>query len=168
MVLTLKAGQDHGTMPLTRLIYVSRRLDHDPATLDAILRASSARNEEDGITGALIASDGHYLQVLEGRRAAVGRCLARIGRNACHCDLQVVSAGESRHRLFPTWAMRAIGTSMALRLLVGRYAAPGVFRPEQMSQLMIEDLFRRLAVDLCEAPAGPDRVLRATAPAPQP
>lgn len=141
-------------MPLTRLIYGSRRIGQGDAALEAILRVSQLRNEEEGITGALIASDGRFLQVLEGGRASLNRCLGRIMRDARHCDVQIVAAGEVRHRLFPAWAMRRIDTSHALRLLTGRHEAGGQFRPERMSQVMIEDLVRRLAVDLCETPSA--------------
>ena len=140
-------------MPLTRLIYCSQCTDCSEGALDDILRVAQARNGEDGITGALIVGDGRFLQILEGRRAPLNRCLGRIARDPRHRDLQVVAAGETRHRLFPSWGMRAIDTSVALRFMVTRHAANRRFQPEQMSQLLIEDLFRRLAVELCELPA---------------
>lgn len=147
-------------MPVTRLIYVSLRQDRGEHDLDAILELSERRNRNGGITGALIAGDRHFLQLIEGRRADLGRCFARIARDRRHADVQIISAGEARHRLFPDWTMRVVDQSIAMRVLLRRIGAADTFSPPQMSQAVVEDLFRRLAVALSEAaplpaPCGP-------------
>lgn len=155
-------------MPLTRLIYVSLRQDRAEHDLDDILAVSDRRNREGGITGALVAGDRHFLQLLEGRRADLGRCFARIARDRRHADLQVVSAGEARHRLFPDWTMKVVEQSLAMRLILRRLGAADTFSPPQMSQAVVEDLFRRLAVELSEAVPLPPLAFRPAAPRPGP
>jgi hypothetical protein len=134
-----------------RLIYVSVRQGRDDRDLDAILAASQRRNGEGGITGALVVGERHFLQLLEGRCADLGRCFGLIARDPRHADVQVISAGEARHRLFPDWSMRVVEQSMVMRMILRRLGAADTFSPPQMSQAAVEDLFRRLAVELGEA-----------------
>lgn len=155
-------------MPLTRLIYASLRQDRGEHDLEAIMASSRAFNADKGVTGALVAGERHFLQLIEGRRADLGRCLARIARDRRHAELQIISAGEARHRLFPDWTMRVVDQSIAMRLLLPRIGAAETFSPPQMSQAVVEDLFRRLAVELSEAIPLPPLSLRATAPRPGP
>lgn len=151
-------------MPLTRLVYASRRQDGGDADLAAILRTSEARNAEAGLTGALIAGERHFLQLLEGRRADLGRCLARIARDPRHGDLQVISAAEARQRLFPDWSMRVVDQSLVLRLLLRRLGPSGAFSPPHMSQAVVQDLFRRLAVEARVTTQVPARPLHPASP----
>ena len=132
-------------MGLTRLIYSSWRLDDGEGGIEAILHASRRNNERDGLTGALVVSDRHFLQVLEGGRSGVGRCLERIMRDPRHEAIEVVSTGEVPYRLFAAWTMHRIDTGAIRRRLLGRYLVRGAFRPSEMPQAAIEDLCRTLA-----------------------
>ncbi len=135
-------------MNLTRLIYSSRRRDSAREALDAILRVSRTNNQAHAVTGALIASDEHFLQILEGRRADVTRCFGRILRDARHSEVQIVSAGDVRARLFPEWSMHRIHTSEVRRSVIERLVVDGAFQPGQAPQARIEEL--------CQALSGPD------------
>ena len=93
-----------------RLIYksrASRRIDWD--FVNELIGASEASNEEADITGVLLASDTHFLQVLEGDFDAINRLFMRIARDTRHEDVQLISFAPVESRLFGGWAMHAIG-----------------------------------------------------------
>jgi len=93
-----------------RLIYKSRanrRIDWD--FVNELIDASEANNEEAGITGVLLASNTHFLQVLEGGFDEINRLFLRIARDSRHEDVQLISFGCVESRLFGGWAMHAIG-----------------------------------------------------------
>lgn len=93
-----------------RLIYksrASRRIDWD--FVNELIGASEPSNEAAGITGVLLASDTHFLQVLEGDFDAINRVFLRIARDPRHEDVQLVSFGCVESRLFGGWSMHAIG-----------------------------------------------------------
>lgn len=115
--------------PLYRLVYYSTAETTELARdLDEILSQSLPSNAALGITGALLASDGRYLQALEGGREAVRQVYGAIAVDPRHRDLHVVESGPVEARLFAGWLMCA------------RSAAPGEapvpaggFRPEALS-----------------------------------
>lgn len=93
-----------------RLIYKSRatrRIDWD--FVKELIGSSETSNEEAGITGVLLASDTHFLQVLEGDFDAINRLFLRIARDPRHEDVQLVAFGCVESRLFGGWSMHAIG-----------------------------------------------------------
>jgi aspartate/glutamate racemase len=93
-----------------RLIYKSRanrRIDWE--FVNELIDASEANNEEAGITGVLLASNTHFLQVLEGGFDEINRLFLRIARDSRHEDVQLISFGCVESRLFGGWAMHAIG-----------------------------------------------------------
>ena len=93
-----------------RLIYKSRankKIDWD--VVNEVLGASAQNNEEAGITGVLLASETHFLQVLEGDFDAINRLYLRIARDQRHEDVQLISFGCVESRLFGGWTMHAIG-----------------------------------------------------------
>lgn len=132
-------------MQLTRLIYASRHDRTKVETLDRILQSSRANNVRDGITGALVIGDQHFLQLLEGDRRAVAQCFMRIISDVRQHDIQVVSAGDCEHRLFLEWSMHSIETSRIKREIMSRYTTQGNFDPARMSQAAIEDMCRTLS-----------------------
>ena len=93
-----------------RLIYKSRanqKIDWD--FVKAVLGTSEQNNEEAGITGVLLASDTHFLQVLEGDFDDINRLFMRIARDPRHEDVELISFGCVESRLFGGWTMHAIG-----------------------------------------------------------
>jgi hypothetical protein len=134
-----------------RLIYLSRRRDRAPETVDAILQASRRNNLRDDITGALIVSEQHFMQLLEGDRARVGWCLARIMQDPCHEDIQIVSTNTVPYRLFPEWNMHLVETAALRCETLDRYLIDGAFQPALMPQVAIEDLCRVLSAETQQA-----------------
>ena len=93
-----------------RLIYKSRanqRIDWD--FVNEVLGTSEQNNEDAGITGVLLASDTHFLQVLEGGFDDINRLFMRIARDPRHEDVELISFGCVESRLFGGWTMHAIG-----------------------------------------------------------
>lgn len=97
-------------MSLYRLIYKSRAKDPvDAETVLSIATASQERNREFGISGMLLATNTHFLQVLEGEQRAVSRAYENIVKDDRHRDLVLVSFGAVGERQFQAWAMKGVG-----------------------------------------------------------
>lgn len=95
---------------LFRLVYCSRNTisarPGDPAVeVAAILAASRANNARDGVTGALLYSDGCFAQVLEGGIQAVEQTFERIQCDPRHGDVVMLQAVRADGRLFGVWDM---------------------------------------------------------------
>ena len=94
-----------------RLIYKSRSIlvEVDIETINDILELSKNLNREFKISGALIATRTHFLQVLEGAREDVNRTFFRIASDPRHEELELISFGPVAGRLFEGWAMKGFG-----------------------------------------------------------
>lgn len=94
---------------LHRLIYCSRAQPvaiADPsATVRDILDVAQTSNLRDGVTGALLACDGWFLQVLEGTLPAFRATFARIKADPRHGDIKVIYTGPIPERAFARWTM---------------------------------------------------------------
>ena len=93
-----------------RLIYKSRSVQ--PLNWDIvrdITNRSESNNDSVGVTGVLLASRSHFLQVLEGNFESVNSIFRRIARDERHSDLSVISFSVVDARLFGSWGMRGIG-----------------------------------------------------------
>ena len=93
-----------GTLFL-RLTYYSRNAIADacadvPREVERILAAARRNNARDGITGALLRSENHFAQLLEGPPEAVERAFERIQRDWRHADLVVLQREAAQARLF--------------------------------------------------------------------
>ena len=98
------------TADLFRLVYCSRNTipadQDDQATgIAHILTASRTNNARDGVTGALLYSDGCFAQVLEGDLGAVQRTFERIQRDPRHGHVIVLEARRAEARIFGLWDM---------------------------------------------------------------
>jgi hypothetical protein len=95
---------------LFRLVYCSRNTipDHKGDLAEEvanILAASRANNARDGVTGALLYSEGCFAQVLEGGLDAVERTFERIQCDPRHGDVVMLQATRAKGRLFGIWDM---------------------------------------------------------------
>jgi hypothetical protein len=88
------------------LVYVSRAaasVTHQDL-LD-LMATSQTANSASGVTGLLLYSDGGFLQVIEGSRAAVESLYASIEVDQRHDEVTLVRTRERRAREFPDWNM---------------------------------------------------------------
>ena len=132
-----------------RLIYKSRCCTKiDWALVKSILDTSAARNNRESITGVLLATETHFLQVVEGSFDKVNALFLRVARDTRHKELQIISFTCVEHRLFGGWDMHGVGLfkfeeTMAKRLKA-KYGEEegGVYFPidEWRALALIEDI----------------------------
>ena len=132
-----------------RLIYRSRATSPlDWPVIEAILHAADKNNRNHKITGFLLASRSHFMQVIEGRYEDVNRTFMRIVRDKRHTDVEIVGFDVISGRLFGGWSMRGIGVldtnSDIARRLMEKYGSEegGVRFPREpwLALAMIFDL----------------------------
>ena len=95
---------------LNLLIYKSRckgKADWD--LVESILDSSTRNNPANEITGVLVVTETHFLQVLEGPFEPLNETFERIARDTRHEGTQLISFTAIRERRFADWAMHGIG-----------------------------------------------------------
>ncbi len=93
-----------------RLIYKSRsETPIDWKMVREILHTSEQHNTEDHLSGVLLASSRHFMQVIEGPFEKVNDTFMRIARDPRHSAIKLVSFGTIDARMFSDWSMRGIG-----------------------------------------------------------
>ncbi len=93
-----------------RLIYRSRsRQPVDWQLIQDILASSESSNQENAISGVLIATTSHFLQMIEGDFAAINALFMKIVRDERHSEVQLIGFDCIENRLFEDWAMHGIG-----------------------------------------------------------
>ncbi len=109
-----------------RLIYKSRSVEEiDWTIVENILHQSEANNSLAGVTGFLLASSTHFLQVIEGTFEDINNTFLRIARDRRHDQIQLLSYDVIDARLFDVWSMKGIGVfgnnSAIARQLIEKY-----------------------------------------------
>ena len=105
----LKGAQTTGTR-LRSAMYKSRcKSAANFDLIESILESSTKNNPKNAITGVLVATETHFLQVLEGEFRALNATLERISRDSRHHKIQLISFGEIEERRFGIWGMHGIG-----------------------------------------------------------
>ena len=77
--------------------------------VNSVLATSSRNNPKDEITGVLVATETHFLQVLEGEYEVLNATFERIARDTRHDTVQLISFSQMEERQFADWAMHGIG-----------------------------------------------------------
>lgn len=77
--------------------------------VESILESSNRNNFENGITGVLVVTETHFLQVLEGPFEPLNATFERIARDTRHGGTQLISFTEIEERRFSDWGMHGIG-----------------------------------------------------------
>ena len=136
---------------LVRLLYASRAVGAvDAEGLSAIMKQAQANNPRCGVTGVLCASDGVFLQVLEGGRACVSRLYRRITDDARHTDVELLAYDEICERRFAGWAMGRVDLSRLNPGLLLKYSATATLNPHAMpgraSLALLEELVATASV----------------------
>lgn len=75
------------------------------ADLQALLEQARTYNAQHQISGLLLYSDGHYVQLIEGAEAVVRALYARIQADPRHTQVVTVSEGPGPQRWFADWHM---------------------------------------------------------------
>ena len=105
---------------LERLVYGSTATGHTDNLLNmaTILAESGRNNARDGLTGALAAHEGRFIQVIEGSGDAIDRLLRRLTTDPRHKDIVVFGRGPVEQRLFGDWVMANARITPALQTLL--------------------------------------------------
>ncbi len=77
--------------------------------LKDILNASRRNNKEQGITGALLFSEGCFAQVLEGPQESVEAAMEEIACDPRHTGITILYTQQTDTRSFPNWSMAYAG-----------------------------------------------------------
>jgi hypothetical protein len=98
------------TQPLFSLAYFSRNAiggtaEEMQSAIGNILAAARRNNTRNGVTGALIFSDGCFAQVLEGGRDDVEEVFETIQCDPRHSDVTILHLHEIERRSFGEWSM---------------------------------------------------------------
>lgn len=101
-------------MGIRCLLYVSESClswPDDAHEVDDLIVASRTRNEQLGLTGALIYTRTHFAQVLEGEAESIEAKMGSIRADPRHRNLCVVADEPIEARYFPDWTMAYSGPS---------------------------------------------------------
>jgi hypothetical protein len=107
-------------MSIYSLVYSSNACQSSAGAIDIvmvedILKAAREQNFADGITGALLFTEGRFVQALEGEREQVRATFERIRIDERHSDVDILSSQLSNRRRFKEWSMAFVGDSDELR-----------------------------------------------------
>ena len=99
--------EDRDVASLERVVYESRATGSTDSLLNVatILAESQRNNDRDGLTGALAAHDGRYLQVIEGAPAALDRLMRRLDGDPRHREVSIIDRVPIEARAFDGWSM---------------------------------------------------------------
>ena len=110
-------------MSLTQLIYVSQRSEGlSDEMLEEIIAESAERNREKDVSGVLLMSGTHILQLLEGDSTVIEPLYERISADPRHTNVTCLLRKQVGQRLFPEWSMRIFKPREDANLDHGRMA----------------------------------------------
>jgi len=92
-------------MPLLQIIYMSNLVDNDEAQIAPIVESARRNNSKNEITGMLLYSAGHFMQVLEGDPAAVKATFDVIRQDPRHDSIFILDELRVGRREFGAWSM---------------------------------------------------------------
>ncbi len=92
-----------------QLIYRSQAMEKtDWETLEALMTTSINNNKESDLTGMLLFTGEHFLQVLEGEYIKINRTFYDICRDKRHHNLKLITFTPVVKRHFSEWSMRLV------------------------------------------------------------
>lgn len=142
---------------LHRLLYHSEVELTGPEALSAsqigmIADRSAVRNAASGLSGALLHSNGRFIQALEGPLEALEETFERICCDLRHRNVVLLEYTPTDDRIFGEWSMAQVEADDALGGMVGRLGVEGGAADVSSAQAMLH-LMRALLI----APNGRHR-----------
>lgn len=130
---------------MIRLVYVSTCADNvQPGDIDSLLTTAELRNQQNGISGMLCWSGEFFLQCLEGERAAVTQCFARILTDRRHHSPELIVSAPTAVRWFSQWGMGFSRTMLSHRMDLSEWMGNS-FNPYLLEATDLEATFERLS-----------------------
>lgn len=125
-------GKISSPQDLHNIVYVSKRVVRDKVVsqselVNIILQSSIKNNRKLNVTGALLACDDWFVQVLEGRRIDVDTIFERISLDTNHKYIRRVTSGPIKQRQFALWSMCASTLSSTDEAIVQVLKTSGKF-----------------------------------------
>jgi hypothetical protein len=125
-------------MDLYRLIYCSNNaLRSEGAALAAdlklILSNAIRHNEADGVSGGLVFSRNHFVQVLEGAQKAVTSTFTRIKIDPRHTEIILIEAKPITERTFVAWSMGYAGNTAMFDVISESATVDGAIDPSRIN-----------------------------------
>ncbi|QEH78801.1 BLUF domain-containing protein [Sphingomonas sp. C8-2] len=122
------------------LIYVSRsrlELPSQAAEIDRIVAGSIIRNGRLGVRGALIFTERHFAQILEGPPGAIAELMGSIRRDPRHEAVTVIEDKAIDGYRFPDWSLAYWGDASYMDQHVARVLdkADALSRTQQTANL---------------------------------
>ncbi len=134
---------------LIRLIYASRSSGTlTPLDVKDIVQTSQRNNAGLGVTGALILSNGIFLQCLEGDHMAVNALYHRILLDPRHRDPAVLDLQEIDARQFGAWSMGLLANTEENRQLFLKYSPAAEFDPYRMGARALRGFFGEMLANV--------------------
>lgn len=135
---------------LERLVYESAATGSTGSVLNlaTILSESQRNNDARGLTGALAAHDGRYIQVIEGPPEALDSLLRRLTDDPRHRRIRVLERRPVSDRAFAGWLMASPRLNPEITATLDRLMA----EPEPSAALVVQLL--REAIDAESAQAA--------------
>ena len=135
---------------LVRLLYASRALDTNPASISTILAQSREYNPSCGITGILCYGGGIFLQAIEGGRGAVSDLYGHIQRDARHKDVVLLQYEEITERRFSGWTMGQVNLQKINHSILLKYSEKPELDPYcvsgKVSMALLEELMATASI----------------------
>lgn len=130
---------------MIRLVYVSTCADNvDFAAIQSLLKVASRRNPQQGISGMLCWSGEFFLQCIEGDRAPVTECFARILSDTRHHSIELILSAPTSVRWFSQWGMGFSRMLSSHRVDMPAWTG-GNFNPYLLDATELESTFERLS-----------------------
>lgn len=123
---------------LMSLIYVSRStlaIEGDADAVNEIVSKSNSRNGPQRVTGAMIYTELHFAQVLEGPSRAIEELMSKIRRDKRHRDVTVLEQKTVAKRKFEDWAMAYSGPSPHLDRHIKPLISPVTLESDRLALL---------------------------------
>ena len=118
---------------LVRLLYASRVIDPNTATIDSILVQSRTHNPSCGITGILCYGGDIFLQALEGGRAQVSALYGHIQKDVRHKDVVLLHYEEITERRYGGWTMGQVNMAKLNTSILLKYSERAELDPYSVS-----------------------------------
>lgn len=121
---------------ISSLMYVSRSclpICGDAAAIREILEVSLSRNKVLRVTGALVYTELHFVQVLEGPPLALDALMHSIRNDVRHRDVTVVTEQKITTRMFADWTMVNLGFSPFLDRQIKPLISPAATKDSRLS-----------------------------------
>ncbi|TPG42571.1 BLUF domain-containing protein [Sphingomonas koreensis] len=116
------------------ILYISTStLDRSTAdrVVEALAADSVARNDDRDLTGALIFTGTHFVQILEGAPEKIELLLCSLRADNRHREIVIIERGQLSARRFSSWRMAYAGPSQFIGRKISRVLndpSPGELR----------------------------------------